>query len=273
MKRSSSMRLKPTCFGSASVRVPAMRFTYVASILRASGSTTYIVPMVLISKLLWRNCRFSTLTTGSSTKNTLIRNGRTMRRGCERMRAPNPRVQRTRHPLGRHIAALLRVACGSSLLVSSCTSAGGQVRQPPDLGGGGMESLSGEWRGSLRERKTGSCTIGWRTDKRFQGSELTHKVKAEAVVSADGSFSIREFLDDASEPAAWTGAIDASFRVNAVMTSQAVCRGEEHENHIRVAGTLFRESNHLRLELFGNDDRCPKLGCSFSLTYELTKLK
>jgi hypothetical protein len=202
---------------------------------------------------------------------------------------PNTRVQRTRaarfarqrspltrSPLGgqslfgpaavRTIAFLLTVGA-----LSSCSSSRSASRAPLDIGTGGLESLSGEWQGTMREVKTGSCTIGWRTDKRFQGSELKHSLRAEWLVSPDGSFTTREFIDDVAEPTVWTGVVDQSLRIDGLLVSQAACRGEEHESHVRLTGSVFRGPNGPTLEVSGQDDRCPTLGCSFTLTYELVK--
>ena len=191
-----------------------------------------------------------------------------------RSSASPPRSPLTRHPLGRsNLASAFRVIAPFVIGATTALCRSVSPEQPFDVGAGGLPSFSGTWKGGLGEKKAGSCDLALRNDWRFRTTELTHTIRAEWLVEPDGAFTLRQFMDDDTEPTEWSGVVDSTLRVTGVLVTQAACKGADHESHTNLSGRVVRGANEPVLRLSGQQITCPDLGCVFDSSYDLTKQK
>jgi hypothetical protein len=197
---------------------------------------------------------------------------------------PNMRVHRTRssaspphsplthYPLGRSwflVAGVMVLAAGAV----TCASRVAPPSKSFDLGGRGVESLSGNWSGTFEVRQAGKCTVGLRHDPRWQGKAVTDKHRFLMTVESDGSFTLRQYQNGQAEPGpalVW-GSLDGALRIAALRTTQAECNNVSSERRARLSGQIARGPDGPLIEMSGQEATCPQEGCLFDITYRLTR--
>jgi len=209
-----------------------------------------------------------------------------VQRGLEsqNLRPPNMRLQRTRssasplrspltrHPLGRswfQVVATTVLAAGTF----ACASGTAKPSEPFDLGGRGVESLSGDWSGTFDVRQAGKCTVGLRHDRRFQGKAVTDKYRFRMTVESDGSFTLSQYQKGKTEPGpalVW-GSLDGALHVAALRTTQAECSNVSSERRSKLTGQVARGPSGPVVEMAGQEATCPQEGCLFDIVYRLTR--
>jgi hypothetical protein len=154
-----------------------------------------------------------------------------------------------------------------------CSSAPPPATQPLDLGSGGIATLSGDWAGTAEIRQAGKCSVGYRRDRKWQSGVLSAKERYRFRVEPDGSFTAFEILKDGSESKkrSWWGAISDDLKVDARRTSHAECQGVGSDVTTRLEGTIGRSTAGPTLEVSGQEDTCPHMGCVFAVSYRLVK--
>jgi hypothetical protein len=182
------------------------------------------------------------------------------------VRPPNPRLQRAllRSPLGRKPLGGRRTLfwVALSICLIGCTTTG---RTPkPDTP---FEFLSGEWEGELTVAQTGSCPVG-------RGQEKGVNVRFAVKVTPDGYFTARQGrppFDSDESRTRWTGSVDRAFRLAITSVWTAICGSETLERQSQLSGRIVETSRGLELRIGGQQEWCPKRGCSFRVTYVLAR--
>jgi hypothetical protein len=197
---------------------------------------------------------------------------------------PNPRVQRTRayvslwrspltlHPLGR-CWALVVVVRALTFGTLACASGTAKPSESFDLGGRGVETLSGDWGGTFEVRQAGKCTVGLRHDSRWQGKAVADKYRFRMTVESDGSFALRQYQKGQPElgPALVWGSLDEALHISALRTTQAECNNVSSERRTKLTGQVARGPSGPVLEMAGREATCPQEGCLFDISYRLTR--
>jgi hypothetical protein len=190
------------------------------------------------------------------------------------------RVRRSKlqpmHPLGRLcIARRLgqSIVAAFALTIVGCASHSGSQRESLTLEPGDLPSLSGKWTDTRETAQAGKCSIGERTDKRWQRKEVDAKESESITVEADGTITAHRYLDDGtlgSEPL-WWGSVNDRLEVTAEQESKAECQGVKSGVSTRLRGQFYRDQKGPLLELTGLEKTCPSMGCEFNIAYRLTR--
>ncbi len=179
----------------------------------------------------------------------------------------NPRLQRTpsaplsRQPLGRSIGTLLGVLV---VIVSArCASQSSRDKQPLNLNGAGVESLSGDWTGTFEVQQAGDCTVR-------KGSSTADTFHWTLTVQPDGAFELGVH-EAGSEQRRMLGALGPGYQVTALRSFRGDCPGGTSEVRTKLVGQVTQGPGGPILELSGKETACPKSNCVFNLRYRLIK--
>jgi hypothetical protein len=187
------------------------------------------------------------------------------------------RASLTRHPSGLFDPAeryLLRfVILVAVVSAGGCASQASAKHQRLELGRAGLSSLSGDWAGTMETTQAGKCSIGERTDKRWQRAQIDQNEVVHVLVETDGTIRAHRYLKDGTlAPAsAWWGSVSESLEVTAEQDSKAECQDAKSEVMTRLRGQFDRGPKGPALELAGLEKTCPRMGCEFNIVYRLTK--
>jgi hypothetical protein len=131
-------------------------------------------------------------------------------------------------------------------------------------------SLSGQWKGSYSILQRGRCTVG-----RFARSD--HPIEVSIAATAEGSIHARVVSDrksTGSSPATaeWSGSVGADdSTITFLVPGRATCEDTPREYQIAVSGTVRAKKGVLQLQLEGDDQPCPNMGCTFKRVYKLSQ--
>ena len=161
----------------------------------------------------------------------------------------------------------LRPFLGGAVLAAAaglaCQSAGASKVAP-------VQSLSGDWAGTITVHQVGKCAIGQNVED--AGQDTSSPIWVSLEVDANGAFVAWEPMRDtfAAGPLRWTGTIDSTLRVSGVRTSSVPCRGTvQLATPMNGQATVGAASSSMVVS--GLESSCPNMGCAFSVTYRLRK--
>jgi len=211
------------------------------------------------------------------------------------VRLPNTRVQRTRssaspphspltrNPLGRgwcseRLTTAVAVVLAVAGLNLACQSA--QPTQPATPVS--LDLLTGEWVGTLGTRQAGGCSIfgpdladnvgrmpGGVVDESRMPVTVLLKVESDGTLKGWEKVRADAVLDE-TKPR-WLGTISKDLEVWVVKRSEPVCDGHEREAQTELKGHASEGKTGDSIEVSGREYSCPSMGCSFVLTYRLTR--
>jgi hypothetical protein len=125
----------------------------------------------------------------------------------------------------------------------------------------------------MEEKQAGKCSLGYRSDRNWPKNGVTFDQRLRITIDADGAFTAVPILkgDLTSPDVAWWGLITKDLKINAQRTSKAECQGIKSEVITRLKGQIGQSSAGPTLELSGQEQACPKMGCVFDLSYRLAR--
>lgn len=164
---------------------------------------------------------------------------------------------------------ILAIALFAAPVLQSDTAAKGVV-EPATPDDSVFANLSGVWRGTVTIRQTGLCpTFGSPAGRGFPIVGTGYLLDVEP----DGTFSAR-WIDAHGEPStdhAFDGSIAVDLEVHATKHVVALCNGVEETSESAYRGSVQRKRRRHTLQLFGEDEACSALKCTFSHFYKLSK--
>lgn len=168
---------------------------------------------------------------------------------------------------------VLSAVAAVALTIVGCASPASSQRESLTLQPGDLPSLSGKWTGTRETAQAGKCSIGERSDKRWQRKEVDAKEAEAITIESDGTITAHHYLDDgtlATEPL-WWGSVNDKLEVTAEQESKAECQGVKSRVSTRLRGQFYRDQKGPLLELTGLEKTCPSMGCEFNIAYRLTR--